>query len=223
MVPSPLAVREEPLGSHQTSPWSGSPPQPILARTRDSGQHFEFVSRLVPWSDPCRAVMPASVRRSPARIVAALRRKSASPNWIDCVHPGETGATWAHPSRVADTVAANSFSGNSPALVALAGGRLCCAYGNRTERRMLAAFSTDAGASWGEPLVLRDDFQSANGWPDLGYPRLFERGDGWLVAVTFWYTRERPETHIEATIFPSPRRPQTVGTPLPEGEGSGTP
>lgn len=82
-----------------------------------------------------------------------------------------------------------------------ADGRLCCACGNRTERRLLARFSADGGASWGEPLILRDDFHSANGWPDLGYPRLYQRRDGRLVVVYFWCTRDRPETHIEATIF----------------------
>jgi hypothetical protein len=49
--------------------------------------------------------------------------------------------------------------------------------------------------------VLRDDFSSANGWPDLGYPGLYQRRDGRLVAVYFWCTRERPQTHIAATIF----------------------
>ncbi len=47
----------------------------------------------------------------------------------------------------------------------------------------------------------RDCFQSVNGFADLGYPRLYQRRDGQLVAVYFWCTPERPETHIEATIF----------------------
>ena len=66
---------------------------------------------------------------------------------------------------------------------------------------MIARFSADAGKTWGPELVLRDGLQSANGSPDLGYPRLFQRPDGKLVAVYFWCTPERPETHIEATIF----------------------
>jgi hypothetical protein len=41
----------------------------------------------------------------------------------------------------------------------------------------------------------------ANGSPDLVYPRLYQRRDGQLVAVYFWCTRERPQTHIEATVF----------------------
>lgn len=177
------------------------PEKPFLARTADGGRSFDFLSWLVPWSDPYRAVMAAPVRLSSARIVAALRRKSPSNNWIDCVHSNDNGESWSQLSRVAETEAGNSYNGNPPALLAMADGRLCCAYGNRTERRMLARFSADGGVSWDEPLVLRDDFHSANGWPDLGYPRLYQRRDGRLVVVYFWCTRDRPETHIEATIF----------------------
>jgi hypothetical protein len=74
-------------------------------------------------------------------------------------------------------------------------------YGNRTDRQMQGRFSTDGGVTWGAPVVLRDDFSSANGSPDLGYPRLYQRPDGRLVVVYFWCTCERPETHIAATIF----------------------
>jgi hypothetical protein len=66
---------------------------------------------------------------------------------------------------------------------------------------MIARFSSNAGRTWGQELVLRDDFQSVNGFADLGYPRLYQRPEGKLVAVYFWCTPERPETHIEATIF----------------------
>jgi hypothetical protein len=175
--------------------------KPFLARTDDGGKSWAFVSWLVPWSDTFRAVMPAPVRLSPSRLVVALRRKSETNNWVDCVASADNGASWSHLCRVGDTEAANNFNGNPPAMVAMADGRLCCVYGNRTERRMLARFSADGGGTWGEPVVIRDDFQSANGSPDLGYPRLFQRPDGKLVAVYFWCTPERPETHIEATIF----------------------
>jgi hypothetical protein len=175
--------------------------KPFLARTDDGGLTWRFVSWLVPWSDPCRAVMPAPVRLAPAHLVAAVRRKSQTNNWIDCVTSADNGATWAHLARVGDTEAGNSHNGNPPALVALADGRLCCVYGNRTDRQMLARYSADGGTTWSAPVVLRDDFSSANGWPDLGYPRLYQRADGQLVAVYFWCTRERPETHIAATIF----------------------
>lgn len=177
------------------------PDKAFLAETIDGGRSFQFVTWLLPWSDPYRAMMAAPARLSSTHIVAALRRKSASHNWIDCVLSGDNGKSWSHLSRVAGTETANSFNGNPPALMAIADGRLCCVYGNRTERRILARFSADGGATWDEPLVLRDDFHSANGWPDLGYPRLYQRGDERLVAVYFWCTADMPETHIEATIF----------------------
>ena len=180
------------------------PEKTFLARTRDGGGTFSFVSWVVPWTDPCRAVMAAPARLSASRIVVALRRKSQSNNWIDCFGSEDAGDSWRHRSRVGDTEAGNQFNGNPPALVAMADGRLCCVYGNRTERRMLARYSADAGSSWSVPAVLRDDFHSANGWPDLGYPRLYQRPDGLLVAVYFWCTRERPQTHIDATLFAAP-------------------
>jgi hypothetical protein len=183
--------------------------KPFLVRTDDGGKSWSFVSWLVPWSDTSRAVMPAPVRLSPSRLVAAVRRKSTGKlgheniwqryeHWIDCYASADNGATWSHLSRVGDTGESN---GNPPALVAMADGRLCCVYGNRTERSMLARFSADGGATWSEPAVIRDDFSSVSGQPDLGYPRLYQRPDDKLVAVYFWCSPERPETHIAATIF----------------------
>lgn len=176
----------------------------FVARTSDGGRSFSFVSWLVEWSDPYRAVMAAPVRLSPARIVAALRRKSQTNNWIDCVGSLDNGRSWAHLSRVADTERGNEHNGNPPSLVAMADGRLCCVYGDRSACRMLARVSGDGGASWSEPLLLRDDFRSLNGSSDLGYARLYQRRDGRLVAVYFWCTPELPQTHIEATIFEAP-------------------
>ncbi len=86
-------------------------------------------------------------------------------------------------------------------MVGVADGRLCCVYGCRTRRAMLARFSADGGKTWGEEFLLRDDQKSVNGMVDIGYPRLFQRPDGKLVAVYFWCSLERPETHIAATIF----------------------
>jgi len=175
--------------------------KPFLARTDDGGKSWAFVSWLVPWSDTYRAVMPAPVRLSPSRLVVALRRKSPTNNWIDCVASADNGATWVPLSRVGDTEAGNNHNGNPPAMVVMADGRLCCVYGNRTMQCMLASFSADGGATWSEPAVIRDDFSSVSGWPDLGYPRLYQRRDGRLVAIYFWCSPERPETHIAATIF----------------------
>ncbi|MCU0523142.1 MAG: exo-alpha-sialidase [Anaerolineae bacterium] len=175
--------------------------KPFVARTTDDGGTFRFVSWIVGGGDPYRAVMPAPARLTATKLVVALRRKSSSENWIDCFASEDDGVTWSFLSRVGKTEDANQFNGNPPAMVRLADGRLCCAFGNRSRRQIVATLSDDEGATWGPERVLRDDFHSANGWPDLGYCRLFQRTDGGLVVVYFWCTRERPQTHIEATLF----------------------
>jgi hypothetical protein len=177
--------------------------KPFLARTVDGGATFGFVSWIVPWDDPHRAVMPAPVRLGTSRLVAALRRKSQHCNWIDCYASLDNGLTWSLLSRVGKTEDGNEFNGNPPALVRMADGRLCCAYGHRSRRQILAKYSVDEGQTWTSAQVIRKGFHSANGWPDLGYVRLFQRQDSRLVAVYFWCTEDRPQTHIAATVFGS--------------------
>ncbi|MCJ7738361.1 MAG: exo-alpha-sialidase [Anaerolineae bacterium] len=176
----------------------------FLARTTDGGRVFAFVSWVVGRDDPYRAVMPAPVRLSATEMVVALRRKSADHNWIDVYGSADSGQSWVFVSKVGDTEEGNSYNGNPPAMVRTRDGRLCCVYGNRSRRRIIARISADKGRTWGPEHVVRQGFRSVNGRPDLGYPRLFSRPDGKLVAVYFWCTPERPQTHIEATIFAMP-------------------
>ena len=173
----------------------------FLARTQDGGASFSFVSWVVPRNDPYRAAMPAPVRLTDSRLVTALRRKSPERNWIDCFGSSDGGDSWSFLSTVGETESGSAHNGNPPALVQLRDGRLCCAYGNRSDRQIVARYSRDDGHSWGDSQVLRDGFQSVNGSPDLGYVRLFQRTDGRLVAVYFWCSPEMPETHVESTIF----------------------
>ena len=173
----------------------------FLARTEDGGKTFSFVSWVVPWDDPYRAAMPAPVRLSPSKIVTAVRRKSTTSHWIDCYETTDNGAGWSFLSKVTDTEAEEKSNGNPPAMVHMYGGRLCCVYGNRTDECMYARCSEDEGKTWSEPQLLRDGFKSPNGFPDFGYPRLFQRPDGKLVTIYSWCSEEKPQTHIEATIF----------------------
>ena len=173
----------------------------FLARTIDGGRSFSFVSWVVPWTDPFRAAMPSPVRLSKSMIVVAIRRKSPSNNWIDCYETLDNGMSWSFLSKVGDTEHGNVSNGNPPALIKLNDGRLCCAYGNRSDKCMVAKYSEDEGKTWTIGLTLRNDFHSANGFPDLGYPRLFQRSDSKLVVVYFWCNESRPQTHIEATVF----------------------
>ena len=173
----------------------------FLARTRDGGSSFDFVSWVVPWNDPHRAAMPAPVRLSDLCLLAAIRRKSPEHNWIDCYQSTDNGQSWSHLSKVGYTEAGNKFNGNPPSLIRLTDGRLCTAYGNRTDRRIVARFSDNDGVSWGDPCTVRTGFESVNRWPDLGYTRIFQRSDNQLVVVYFWCTADQPQTHIAATIY----------------------
>ncbi|MAE64396.1 MAG: hypothetical protein CMJ18_09000 [Phycisphaeraceae bacterium] len=177
----------------------------FLARTTDGGRTFSFVSWVVPWDDPNRGAVPAPARVSASKIVTAIRRKSASNNWIDCYHSEDNGTSWSYLSKVANTEEETGpqHNGNPPSLLLLEDGRLCCAYGVRSfgDQCIAARYSEDEGLNWSVRHVLRNDFESINGMSDLGYVRLFQRPDGKCVAVYFWCTPQRPQTHIEATIF----------------------
>jgi len=173
----------------------------FAARTTDGGASWSFVAWVVPPSDPHRAVMPATARLDATRLVAAIRRRTVEdgPGWIDAYASDDLGESWAFLSRVGET---GKWNGNPPGLVRLQDGRLFCVYGNRDRRQILGRYSEDGGASWGDELVIRDDFATDSfGDPDLGYPRVTQTGDGHLVATYYWATAEHPYHHIAATIW----------------------
>ena len=64
---------------------------------------------------------------------------------------------------------------------------------------MIARYSRDNGRSWGEEIVLRDDFYGDR--PDFGYPRLVQRSDGQLMALYHRAVRDLPEQHIAASVW----------------------
>ncbi len=182
----------------------------FLAKTENGGLTFEFISWVVPQSDPYRAVMPSPARLSEKELVAAVRRRVGERCRIDMYGSKDAGNSWEFLSVVADTGHV-STNGNPPSLIALKDGRLCCAYGDRDGEFMAAKYSADDGHTWGKPQIINDDFKSVNGFADLGYPRLFQRTDGALTAVYFWCSPRRPQTHIVATVF-SPPEIQTAKT-----------
>jgi hypothetical protein len=104
--------------------------------------------------------------------VVALRRRDVNDKtlsgWVDVLTTRDAGRSWSAPILVGET---GLMNGNPPALCASdagGGGRLCCVYGERNSRRMLARFSETAGESWGEPLTLRDDYVTTEHMADLG-------------------------------------------------------
>ena len=88
--------------------------------------------------------------------------------------------------------------GNPPSLIRLRDGRLCLTYGDRKPPyRMYAKFSDDAGQSWSDPLILRDNIAGR----DMGYPRTVQRTDGKLVTIYYLFTPDNRYRRVEATIW----------------------
>jgi len=172
----------------------------FCARTTDGGRTWGFLSWMVPPSDPHRAVMPQTVEAAPGRLVAAVRRRDRKTNecWIDAYASGDSARTWSFASRIGE---AGGSNGNPPALIRLADGRLCCAYGNRTTRRLLARTSADAGRTWSAEAIVRDDYFSGHDDADFGYPRLVQRADGRVVAICYFADKAHPQQHIAASIW----------------------
>jgi hypothetical protein len=177
----------------------------FAACTRDGGRSFQFLSWVVPWSDPHRAVMPSTVRLRPSgHLVTALRRmdprRPEASNWVDLYGSSDDGASWSPISRVGET---GSLNGNPASLLQLRDGRLACAYGNRSSRRMIVRLSSDEGRHWGPELVIREiPFHF-----DFGYPQLSQNHQGDVVVIYYLTTEERPHSFIEAALFSPPPRP----------------
>lgn len=178
----------------------------FMARTRDGGKSFQFVSWLTGEPIKVRAAMPSTVRTSPTRLVTITRRKVRDTetrkysNWIEASVSEDNGESWKFLNKVADTDRGEE-NGSPPALVRLRDGRLAVAYGYRSKPfGMRAKVSHDGGTTWGEEIVLRNDGAT---W-DFGYPRMVQRPDGKLVTIYYYNTPENPEQHIVATIWDPP-------------------
>ena len=172
----------------------------FCAQTADGGKTFEFVSHIGPEPEGF-AIMPASVRISDSRILAAVRCRgglgefTTAHHWIDLYASDDNGATWDYLNRpVADT----GKGGNPPTLTKLQDGRLCLTYGYRAEPYGIRArLSNNDGATWGKEIVLRDD----GGNHDIGYPRTVQRPDGTMVTVYYFNDSPDGERYIAATLW----------------------
>jgi hypothetical protein len=170
----------------------------FCARTRDGGRTFQFVSWIGPvfngWS-----IMPSSVRLPSGRLVVALRCRYNPNQGIQLFSSDDEGATWQFLSEPVGPY----DSGNPPAMIRLADGRIALTYGQRLAPfGMRARISEDNGATWEDEIVLRDDA----GTGDLGYPRTVQRPDGKILTV--YYYNDPPEKdgtitdrYIAATIW----------------------
>lgn len=173
----------------------------FCVQTTDGGLTFRFISWVVPPEESARSIMPSTVRCASGKLVTAVRRISSGSDscWIDAFASVDTGRSWTKTAQINDP---SGWSGNPPALVELRDRRLCCVYGNRDRACIVARYSADEGRTWTDETVLRDDYQrDSHDDPDLGYPRVFQRADGKLLATYYWATKDRPHHHIAATIW----------------------
>ena len=189
----------------------------FVARSTDGGKSFKYVSRINPWGDSARGVMPSAARLDKNTLVACLRRRAKSAAgtdggydtaWIDCYRSDNNGSSWAFTGKLDDT---GHNNGNPPALQVLPNGLLACIYGVRAwlpqSARISLKVSADGGKSWnlvGEKR-LRDKYHVdvCGGYTDatdLGYPRLFLLPNGLLRAVYAWSSGS-DENHISSTLF----------------------
>lgn len=173
----------------------------MMVETTDGGKTFEFVSWLT--ADPrtfegdgsilpAYSLMPGLAELDDGTILAAMRTRVGRHKWCDVVASTDGGRTWRMRSRAFD------HNNNPASLVHLGGDRLAVVYGYRGEPfGIRAKLSDDAGRTWSDEIVLRDD---AREW-DLGYVRATRRPDGRVLAVYYYTTADRPANHIAATIW----------------------
>jgi hypothetical protein len=177
----------------------------FVLRTSDSGLSFSFISWIVPPTDPYRAVMPQTIILNKDTLLSVQRRRHSPPSnlpcWIDAFMSADSGESWSLLSRVAYTGEGNS-NGSPPAITRLKNGDLCVVYGNRSLKMLLCRLSKDNGKTWGDEIIIRDDFNfDGKGFADFGYPRVIQRKDGKIVTLYYFATEERPEQHIACSIF----------------------
>jgi hypothetical protein len=192
------------------SQWVAEWDKSYVAETTDGGKSFHFVSWIAPLNGPTRAVMPAVCRLKDGSIVATVRANRVERDakgegymagHVDAYGSADNGKTWSFLSRVGETGGAMQ-NGNPPALVALKDGRIACAYGDRRTARIMVRISSDGGKTWGDERVARDDYQrEEQNESDMGYPRLVTNHENQLVVMYYWGTKEKPQSHIAATIF----------------------
>lgn len=172
---------------------NGEEGRPFCARTSDGGKTWRFLSWIGPEPEGF-AIMPATVRLSPAELVTAIRMNRGEKHWIDVYASNDDGVSW----TLIGTPASDVGKGNPASLIRLQDGRLCLVYGYRAQPYGIRAqLSGDNGQTWTKPYRLRDD----GGGRDLGYPRSVQRPDGKVLTVYYFQDRRIAERYIAATIW----------------------
>ncbi|MDR2673507.1 MAG: glycoside hydrolase [Opitutaceae bacterium] len=187
-----------------SAPETGHPPtergRSSVIETKDAGRSWELLSYIgndpgagLPAGQmPAFSIMPDAVRISPDHFVAAVRCRINRAKWTDIHESTDHCRTWRKLVRL------EQGSNNPVALAHLGGKAIAAIYGWRGHALGIRArISKDGGRRWGGEIILRRD---ASSW-DIGYTRAVVRPDGAVVVVYYYTTKERPQPHIEATIW----------------------
>jgi len=189
-----------------TQPQDGSPSRSFLARFHGNAMKFEFVSwigcdyldrsRVTPEPNTyTHATMPSGLWIRDGHYLCAVRQRVGSDRWADLYETSDDGLTWNFRSTI------ERGSDNPISLVSFGGDVVAAIYGWRSRPYGLRAkVSHDAGRTWSDQIVLREDAIN----DDIGYTRAAVRSDGTVVIVYYYATHEHPEQHIAVTFWRPP-------------------
>ncbi len=170
----------------------------FCAETRDGGRSFRFLSWLAPEREDGYEIMPASVLLPDGAILSASRvgfGKHVQQGSILLYKSQDQGRSW---TPMPPAVPSTGRLSNPPSLLFLRDGRLCLVYGFRNAPSGIRGrLSEDAGQSWSEEVMLRDD----GGDHDIGYTRAVLNSRGEVVTAYYYNTDKNAERFIGASIW----------------------
>ncbi len=167
--------------------------RPLVVRTADGGQSWNFVS-WIRENPSGYAIMPSTVRLGTQELLSAIRCRDEAKAWIETYRSLDNGQTWK-----LDTLPAPDLgTGNAPSMIRLSDGRVCLTYGHRAPPYGIRArLSRDGGRSWAPEIILRGD----GGGTDVGYPRTLQRPDGTIVTIYYFHDQPKGDRYIAATLW----------------------
>ena len=138
------------------------------------------------------SIMPSAVHIAGDHYVCAIRQRIDNDRWSDIYESLDGGQSWTFISEL------ERGSDNPVSLVSLGDETIAAVYGwRRKPYGLRAKISRNAGRTWSDEIVLRDDGLNN----DIGYTRAAVRTDGAVVILYYYSTASLPEQHIAATIW----------------------
>lgn len=142
---------------------------------------------------------PHVVERAPGSYLAHIRVHRHSPDNPSglAIYQSEStdgGFTWSIARPI-------GILGSPPHLMRHSSGTLICSYGHRNlPFGQQIILSRDGGATWSDPMILRDDGPDT----DLGYPATVEMLDGSLFTMYYQKIGGEPQTSILGSLWRLP-------------------